>query len=360
MKTEAHARTASCVAPVDASFEQRLIDGIRPMSEFFLAAALHQLFDTGLYDELEPREQGATARGLAETLEMDEWRLTGFLLYLANEGVVVREDERFRLTPRGRHFGELKPWYTMMIGGYATTLAQIGQTLPKGAPSAGRDGRYVGLGSCEISRFDGMPITRSLIAAGDVDCREILDLGCGNGLYLVEFCRALTGMTAWGVEPDRGGFEEACGLVEAEGMSERVRLTHSSATDFLGSPPADCNPDLIVFGYVLHEILAQDGEDAVVDLLQSVVDRFPQINVVVIEVANEIDNPRAMRHGLATNFWNPYFLVHYFTRQRLEKQAFWDELFERAGLSVAATVSTDPRADSTGLELGYLLRGPAC
>lgn len=358
--------TATATAPAgvatvpgldDLAFEQRLIHGIRPIAEHFLAMALHHLFDTGLYDRLAELPQ-ATVGALAEHLDLDESRLRGFLLYLANEGIVHVAEDAVRLTPKGRQYGQFRPWYTLLVGGYATTVQQMGGALRRNSPTCSRDGRYVGMGSCEISRFDGMPMTRGLLANAGVDCREVLDLGCGNALYLTEFCRDLPGVRAWGVEPDEGGYEEARELVATAGMADRVRLVNRSAIDFLSDPPADCDPDLIVFGYVLQEILGQDGDDAVLALLRGVVERFPQINVVVIEVANEIENPGVMRHGLATNFWNPYYLIHYFTAQRLETRAYWEDLFARAGLTTAAFVTTDPRVDSTGLELGYLLRGP--
>jgi 2-ketoarginine methyltransferase len=342
---------------LDPSFELRLIDGIRPISEHFLAAALHHLFDTGLYDELAAHPDGMPLDGLADTLGLDRYRLEGFLRYLANEGVVAVSDGSATLTGKGRGYGEFRPWYTMLIGGYSTTVAQIGHALRRGAPSCTRDGRYVGLGSCQISRYDGIPITRDLLGRNGLDCRQVLDLGCGNGLYLVEFCQAVPGVTAWGAEPDAGGYAEAQLLVKQAGLTDRIRLVHTSATGFLADPPADCTPDLIVFGYVLQEILAQDGEERVVRLLRDVVDRFPGIDIVVVEVAAGIADPGVMRHGLARNFWNPYFLIHYFTDQRLETRRYWDELFARAGLRIVDVVSTDPRVDSTGLELGYLLRG---
>jgi 2-ketoarginine methyltransferase len=343
----------------DASFEQRLIEAIRPISEHFLAAGIHHLIDTGLYDRLESCPEGAAIPELAAHHTMDVHRLRGFLLYLANEGIVQIEDDRVRLTAKGGRYGEFRAWYTMLIGGYMSTLGQMGTALALGAPTCSRDGRYVGLGSCGISRYDGMPITRHLIARAAIQCQEVLDLGCGNGLYLVEFCKEMPGVRAWGAEPDAGGYAEAVRLIGASGVEDRIRLVHASASEFLCCPPPECDPDLIVFGFVLHEVLAQEGEDAVIALLRGVVDRFPRINVVVIEVANQIDNAAIMRHGLATNFWNPYFLVHYFTRQQLERRMFWDALFAKAGLRTIALVTTDPHVDSTGLELGYLLRGPA-
>ncbi|WET76263.1 2-ketoarginine methyltransferase [Amycolatopsis sp. QT-25] len=342
----------------DSGFEQRLIDGIRPIAEHFLAGALHHLFDTGVFDALAARPDGRTPEALAEDLSLEPERLTGLLRYLANEGVIAFDGDTARLTTRGRGYGEFRAWYTMMIGGYTSTLSQMGPALRRGSAYCTREGRYVGLGSCEVSRYDGMPMTRELLARAGADCGELLDLGCGNGLYLVDFCRSMPELRAWGVEPDPGGYQEARELVGEAGLSDRVQVINASATDFFAAPPEGCRPDLTVLAFVLHEILAQRGRTAVVELLQGLVKAFPALNVVVIEVADESADPAIMRHGLATNFWNPYYLIHSFTEQQLEKKSFWDELFEDAGLTTVAFVTTDETVDSTGLELGYLLRGP--
>jgi 2-ketoarginine methyltransferase len=63
-----------------------------------------------------------------------------------------------------------------------------------------------------------------------------------------------------------------------------------------------------------------------------------------------------MRHGLSLAYYNAYYLWHPFTNQRLETVAFWEELFAECQLKIVAREYTDPRVDSTGLEVGYLLR----
>nr|BFE70495.1 hypothetical protein GCM10020092_037960 [Actinoplanes digitatis] len=47
-------------------------------------------------------------------------------------------------------------------------------------------------------------------------------------------------------------------------------------------------------------------------------------------------------HGLALAFYNPYFLIHAATEQRLETRAWWDDLFDRLGLTAEATAHPDP------------------
>lgn len=343
---------------LDGSYEQRLIDGVRPIAEHFLAACLHHLFRTGLYDRLGAVGEAAAIEDVAKDLDMDPWRLRGFLLYLANEDIVTVDGDAVALTRRAESYAEFRTWYTFLIGGYSGTVAQIGAGLRTGAPPCGRNGADVGVASCELARFDGMPMTDSLLRGAGIHPRTVLDLGCGSGLYLIEMCRQMPGITAWGAEPDASAYAEAQALVASSGLQDRVRLVNTSAGDFLRNPPEGCLPDLLVFGYVLQEILGQQDRDAVIELLRSIVSAFPRIDIVVIEVANEIANPGIMRHQLARNYWNLYYLMHYFTNQRLETQEFWDELFTDAGLRIRDVVTAPLAFDSTGLELGYLLGGP--
>ncbi len=344
-------------AGVDAGFEQRVIDKIRPIAEHYLAMCLHHLFASGVFDYLAAAAKPVPIPTVVGALGLAEDRLTGLLLFLANEGVVTVEHGTAALTAKGRGYDEVRGWYTMMIGGYSVTMQQLGDALVAGAPPTSvREGRFVGLGSCEVSRYDGLPITRTLLERAGVACREVLDLSCGNGLCLVDFCRQMPGVRAWGAEPDPGEYAEAVKLVERAGLSERIRLRNCSATEFLSDPPEGCDPDVIVFGFVLHEILAQRSAGTVRDLLRAAAETFPQINIVVIEVSSEMDNSRLMQHGMARNFWNPYLLLHTFTPQRLERREFWDNLFAAAGLRIADLITTDAAVDSSGIELGYLLR----
>jgi 2-ketoarginine methyltransferase len=295
---------------------------------------------------------------VATDLDLDQHRLRTFFAYLANEGIVTFDGDQVGLTEKAHRFAEFRAWYTLLVGGYSRTLDQLGDALRTGAGVCSRNGRYVGLGSCDMAAFDGMPMTRSLLDRAGVASGEVLDLGCGNARYLVELCRRNPGLRAWGGEPDPGGFAAAQALVAEAGLGDRINLVNVSATQFLTNPPAACRPDLAVFGYVLQEVLGQSGEDAVVDLLRSTVERFPRINIVVIEVAHEVAKPDIMGHGVARNFWNAYYLIHPFTNQRLETREYWELLFDKAGLTVHGAVTTPRQVDSTGIELGYLLRGP--
>lgn len=342
-----------------ATFESRLIDALQPVRYHALAIALYQLFETGLYAHLAGRHK-PRVETIAATLRMDRWRLETFLHYLRNEGYVEIDDEDgVQLSAQARALEPYRPWYTMMIGGYTPTWMGMGAALVEGAPPAPRDLRQVGVGSCGISHHDAIPLTRRLMACAPTPCTRLLDLGCGNGMYLVEFCRALPSIEkAWGIEPSAASCEEARRLIDAHGLHDRVSIINGAAATAL-QVDADLSPNFAVIGFVLHEILGQEGREGVIRFLQGLLDRFPDLSLIVIEVDGRLHDAQAMGGALGLAYYNPYSTLHPFTLQRLESPAFWENLFADAGLMVHERLTTDPEVDSTGLELGYLLRRAA-
>lgn len=334
------------------TLEHRLVEALQPIRQFVVAAALQHLFESGVYDRLWDSEAAEAA--LAEHLDLDPTRLAALAQFLCNEGYLER-GPGLRLTAKGRTLSEFRGWYTMLIGGYGGTFLQLGDALRRGADGASRRADLVGIGSCAISHYDAIPLTRRLMRQIPGGVRRILDLGCGNARYLVEFCKALPEIEAWGVEPDRQGYEAAAALVAEQGLGDRIRLTCAGAVEFFARDTA-FTPDLTVLGFVLHEILGQHGEAGAIGFLQDIIRRYPDIHIIVIEVDHRMADPVHMRHPLALAYYNGYFLFHPFTRQQLEPIAFWERLFARAGLDIMARDTTDVEVDSTGFEVGFLLR----
>jgi 2-ketoarginine methyltransferase len=331
--------------------EDRIVDGLQPIRAHVLAVQLFHLFDSGLYDTLQ-RRGAATAAELASAHALHLERLTAFLSYLRNEGILVEADRGFALTPKAIEVHRLRGWYTMFIGGYARTFLALAGAMQAGAAAAGRDGGKVGVGANEISMTDTIPLACRL--GVQYGARRILDLGCGSGLYLIELCKALPDAQAWGVEPSRGGYEAAQRLVADRGLASRIRLSCTSAQAFVRSD-VDYDADFAVVAFVLQEILGQDGEAAVMSFLDATFDRFPNLRLLALEVDYQVNNPRIMRHGLGAAFYNPYYLLHPFTDQRLESSSYWKALFVRCGLYTISTETIDPLTDSTGLVVGFVL-----
>lgn len=337
---------------IEGNIEHQLIEALQPIRYHILATEIYHFFNEGIYDKL--LESDHSVESLAKAMNFDETKLLGFIRYLANEGIVEFIDEKVLPTQKCQQISPYRGWYNLMIGGYAHTFLQMGEKLTEGSGWAERDAREVGVGSCQMSKFDAMPLAFSLMSGIPKECNYLLDVGCGEGLYLIEFCRAFPHLKAWGVEPDKGGYLAATEAVRKAGLDERIALTNASALDLLESPFKH-QPDFMIIGYVLQEVLGQNGEEGVMKFLTGILQKFPDIYIIVIEIEDQITNKKIMAHSMSLAFYNPYYLLHYFTNQRLEKQEFWERLFERCQLEVKAKDFANINVDSTDLTFGYLL-----
>jgi len=336
------------------NFEKTLIKGLQPIRYYALASAIYALFENNIYDQL--KGNPLSIDEISKNLNLDRPKLEGFLLYLKNENVISIIDKKVGLTPLGKELDSVRPWYTMLIGGYGKTFLEISEKIPYGKSNASRDAGKVGIGSCGISHYDALPLTKSLLNKLPVPPKSVLDLGCGNAYYLIELCKMFPKIKAYGVEPDYKGYIAALELVKQAGIEieNSVKLYNSDAIDFLNSKE-NCTPDVLILGFVLHEILGQAGRESLRSFLLNVMERYPDIYIVVIEVENKITEPATMKHGLALAYYNPYYLLHYFTSQQLESDDFWKTLFDEVGLRIIDQQTVDNAVDSTKLEIGYLL-----
>lgn len=343
---------------VQKHFEHGLIDAIQPIRYMALAQALHQLADTGLYRALAVREV-ATAADLAADFGLDEERLLAYFQYLANEGYLT-EDGGWRLTDKAVSLEPYLPWYSLLVGGYAGTFGQIGQVLKADAGWASRNGAYVGAGSCGMSRYDALPLANGLLdrIASDQEL-TVVDLGCGDAACLIELARARPEIRAIGVEPDPDSVLLAKELVERSGISDRVTVYQGTTADALHLDLPRDGSLCFLTSFVLQEMLEQEGEESVRALLATALSIYPRAHWLVVEVDHQPTDRKVMAHGLGLSYYNPYFLLHAITEQRLIEKTHWEAIFAAAGAEVVALAHPPTNVDSTDLELGYLLRSAA-
>ena len=181
-----------------SNFECRLIEALQPIRGFALAQAIYHLFASGLFDHIVDRD--VDLDDLATSVEMDPERLAGFLRFLANEDLVSMRGRIVMSTPRARSLQEFRPWYELLVGGYARTFEQITDVLRDGG-YASRDDALVGIGSCGISQYDALPLVRQLLADMPAFPSQVVDLGCGDGRFLRGLLRDFPGVSAVGVDP---------------------------------------------------------------------------------------------------------------------------------------------------------------
>jgi 2-ketoarginine methyltransferase len=337
---------------VGPGFERELIEALQPIRGMALAMVIFHWFESGLYDRC--ARGPITVEDTPAAMAYNPERVREFLYYLRNEDLLSEEGGTFVLTDKGRALATFRPWYHFFVGGYAETFLELGDRLGARALPCRRNGRWVSVGSTEISAYDTVPLLASLISHAPRKITRALEIGCGDGGVLVKLCLELPELSAVGVDSNHASVRAGVDLLRRSGLGERVELIHLEAqnTALIDVHPA---PDLIITSFLLQEVLGQSGEGEVLELLTTLSRQYPSAQFAVIEVDHRIQDPELMRTGLGGAYYNPYFLLHPFTAQRLLPAEVWERLFERAGLKIVRREGPDPAVDSTGLMLGYLL-----
>ena len=292
---------------VDQNFELRLIEALQPIRGFAQAQGVYHLFHSGLFDRI---TGPISIDDLAKGLELRPDRVAGLLRFLANEDLVSLDEDTVTLTTRATELREFRPWYELLVGGYARSFQQITEILADGY--ATRDDAMVGTGSCGISRYDALPLVRRLLTDLPIKPTGITDIGCGDGSFLTELARDFPDVPALGVDP-------YAPLAESTGP---VTFEQSSAVAHLRSvDAATTTRRLFVAAFLLQEILEQEGRGVVIEIVRHAVSNGSCL--AVVEVDHRPADPAVMRHGLGLTSYNAYYLLHELTEQRLEAREFW-------------------------------------
>ena len=192
-------------------------------------------------------------------------------------------NDRVSLTATGREIAAFRPWYKLLVGGYAQTFQQLSAALRADAPYATRDASSVGVGSCGISQYDALPMTRRLLQQIPGKWKTLVDLGCGDGSYLVDLCRSIPHAHGVGVDSEQASVDAGLRAAQFYGIADRVTIRTGSVT----APPdlsQECGPFCFIAAFVLQEVLEQSGRGAVLEMLTTTFTLYPDCHWIVIEV----------------------------------------------------------------------------
>lgn len=333
-----------------ALFHEILTERLEPIRQSFLAQVILGLFESGIYAALE--ELPSSSSALARRLEMDEERLLAVLSYSRHEGLVEEDGDRFRITQRLRDYAPFLPWFQLLVGGYHETLVDLQTTVRNATAYGARDLKYVGRGSAGISRHDTLPAVLQLLTDLSIQLDCVVDIGCSDACYLVTLCEHGLVQRGIGVEANADSVAQAQSYISDHGLSHRIEVLNIDAQAYFETArPA---PDCYIAAFVLQELLAQSGRPYVISLLRTMRHSNPHAHVLVIEVDFDAAS-RQLSRGLGRAYYNPYFLVHSFTKQRLLPRVEWKKLFSEAGYDVLATAHPPVEVDPTRLGVCFML-----
>lgn len=329
-------------------FSENLDRSLEYIRGFSTSYVLQALVSAGTLDRM---KQAFTIRGLSKEQSYQEDLFEAIVRFLVTEEIVEAgpDPDTYKLTDFGVWIAEQPGWFNLLVGGYQNVFANLDTILRDGSAAAKRDSHFVGLGSYEISLHDAFPIVWKLIDEVNPDATRFVDIGCGDGYFVREICSRLPLATAIGVEPSVSA-RNAVQAVKSAGLDDRISIVQE---DGLASPVA-ADTDFVLFAFVLQEILPQTGEAGLIDYFVKLRESGFAGCVLIIEVDYAPDDQSVMRTPIGRGYYNPYYLLHPLTDQKLMPIGFWRELFAKAGYDLVAERTVDPNVDPSGLELGLV------
>jgi 2-ketoarginine methyltransferase len=320
---------------------------------FAASSVIFALLKEGVLESL-PDE--FTADDIAQRHAFQPRLCEALFAYLVVEGIVDGQRRgdgivAYSLTRFGKQIQVFEGWFNLLIGGYRDVFANVLTVLRDGPQESLRNRPLVGIGSCQISRFDALPLALSLIMEVNPAAERIVDVGCGDATFLSDLCDSLPAVSAVGIEPSENVLAEARNVIRTRGLEGRVGLVLSDASSYRSA----VSPDFFLFSFVLQEILGQVGEATLIRYLVELRSNFPQARLLVIEVDYRLDDLATLRSPIGLGYYNPYYLLHPLTQQELLPASRWDHVFSESGYRVVLRKLVDPSVDPSGLEFGVIL-----
>lgn len=301
---------------------------------------------------VEALTDGTSPNDLAAESGLTDRQMTGLMRALDVEGIVSVEGDRVEFTDVGRSLESMRGWIELFTRGYAGLFQGAEQIFGGRVDPSGRNMLDVGRASIAISEHGALPMTIEAIERFAPDARVVMDVGCATGRFLIRLCQLRPDLSGLAVEPDPALAEAARQAVAIAGLQDRIDVVEAAGQDHRPTEPVD----VIVFAFVLQELLEQTSRTELIEVLRELRDRNPEAVFVVIEVdAAGWDAERIGDDPHRRGYYVPYFLVHDLTEQKLLTLDEWEALFEEAGLGVAEILRVDPDVDPTGLEVAFVV-----
>ena len=129
---------------------------LQPVRSYFLAQILWFVLESSLLETLNARQRMSAAQ-VCEATGWAPYRVQG-LYFLRTENIVVGPDAdgTYCLSQLGSDVLFARPWYELLMGGYAETLQTLSSLMADRETFSTRDDAWVGKGSCGISQYDGI------------------------------------------------------------------------------------------------------------------------------------------------------------------------------------------------------------
>lgn len=318
--------------------------------------ALYNLIKTGALDILADRERSADE--ISQELCCDEIALNSLLDYCCIAGYIARDSHgRFSLTKKGVPLLEAKGWINLIVGGYGEMLLNFhNAALRKVDPSSLVRNDDVGNGSCEMSKLGVFKVMEELLEIHfPAGVSLIADLGCGTGDFALKQLESNKCEKAVFVESSLDCTERIATFASATNLAERVEILNIEAEEAVNQI-IRLEPELLVFSFVLHDILGSIGEEALQAILKKIAAELSQSRLLIAEVDNPEQSTMISRSIMGLGYYNSYFWTQKLTSQKIKSLDWWQAFLRKSGFLNVSIERVPKEADPLQLEFVLLAK----
>ena len=316
---------------------------------YAMSFLLFSFHDTGVFDELKNNESLSSDQ-ISKKLGLNKKILESGLNFLVNADNSITKDDKgnYHLTEIGKkrlYSDQAMAMSLGAVGAYHTLLTNYSSML-KNQIIYGkdfiRDGRLVALSSVLTGKSNYSWVAQKF---KDLNVDTVIDLGCGSGDIIIDFCNRHKSFNGIGLDIDPAAVEVARKNVKKNNLEDRIELiTGDMLEPKTYSSKISSKGEKVAFNAImaLHEFL-RDGEQAVIDVLKKMKNEFPGSYFVLGEF-NKCKDDEFQKIPIYEKMHMLFYqeIIHGLTDQGLASLESWKKMFKAADVELLEYKSDFP------------------
>ncbi len=291
---------------------------------YIASCVISALRNVGFFEALD-REGTVNVMRFSEKYSYDGFSLRVLCEYLYTIGLLNKTQQGYKWSHKGHATYHLGYGVFDLLHAYAPIFENL-EPIIKSEKLYGSDifrrSKFVASGSAGIARFLPFPVAKKILRGANA--KHVLDLGCGNGEFLVDTCRELQ-IFGIGIDTSAEAIADAIQLAKRTGVTDLVQFEQADIFDVSAIAKKFPGVDYVTSMFVLHEFIPR-GTSYVIELLSSIRSAFPHAKLLICELGKRYSkilrqNPTALAE---------HHCLHAISNQGVISSRQWKRILSRA------------------------------